>query len=142
MHVTGFMTPATKVFSCFDDSPIDRALTLMLNEKISSVVVINRENQAVGIVTKTDLASSYHRGIDLQQPVSQIMSSELYTVRETDSRDTVADLFQKKHINHAVVLNNEGIFVGLVSSWDVAAECARDAKAWPWIRSDDGRIHA
>jgi CBS domain-containing protein len=142
MHVTGFMTPATKVFSCFDDSPIDRALTLMLTEKVSSIVVINRENQAVGIVTKTDLASSYHRGIDVQQPVSQIMSSELYTVRETDSRDTVADLFQKKRINHAVVLNSEGIFVGLVSSWDVAAECARDAKAWPWIRSDDGRIHA
>lgn len=142
MHVAGFMTPATKVFSCFDDSPIDRALTLMLTEKVSSVVVINRESQAVGIITKTDLASSYQLGLDLQQPASEIMSKELYTVRETDSRDTVAALFHAKHINHAVVLNSEGIFVGLVSSWDVAAECARDGKAWPWIRSDDGRIHA
>ena len=136
------MTPATKVFSCFDDNPIDRALTMMLTEKISAVVIINKENQAVGIVTKTDLASSYQRGLDLQKPVSEIMSSALYTVHDTDSRDTVADLFQKKHINHAVVVNSEGIFVGLVSSWDVAAECARDAKAWPYIRSDDGRIHA
>lgn len=142
MHVSGFMTPASKVFSCFDDSTIERALTLILKEKISSVVVINRESQAVGIVTKTDIASSYQRGLALDEPVNAIMSSELFCVHDTDSRDTVAALFQDKHINHAIVLNSEGLFVGIVSSWDVAAECARDGKAWPWIRSDDGRIHA
>eukprot|EP00959_Pyramimonas_sp_CCMP1952_P223923 4682100-Pyramimonas_sp.AAC.1 len=36
----------------------------------------------------------------------------------------------------AVDTNESGVFMGVVSSWDVARECALDAQAWPYIRPD------
>jgi hypothetical protein len=32
-------------------------------------------------------------------------------------------------------------FRGLVSSWDITVECARDDRAWPWNRTEDGKFH-
>jgi hypothetical protein len=54
------------------------------------------------------------------------------------SRDNAAIFFEKKKIHHAIVSKGDD-FVGLISSWDVAAECARDLYAWPENRTEDGR---
>ena len=39
-------------------------------------------------------------------------------------------------------MNKNADFVGLVSSWDITVECARDDRAWPWNRPEDGRFHS
>jgi hypothetical protein len=43
--------------------------------------------------------------------------------------------------HHAVVVDKEGEFKGLISSWDITAECARDDRAWPWNRQEGGKFH-
>jgi hypothetical protein len=43
--------------------------------------------------------------------------------------------------NHAIVVDENQHFQGLVSSWDIAKECAADDRSWPWNRSEDGRFH-
>jgi len=42
--------------------------------------------------------------------------------------------------HHVLVVDDSSLFVGLVSSWDVSAEDAKDSRAWPYLRSDDGEI--
>lgn len=44
------------------------------------------------------------------------------------NRDEAAEILEKHKIHHAVVNNIEGKFAGLFSSWDIARECALDAK--------------
>lgn len=52
------------------------------------------------------------------------------------SRDDAADVMQKHKVHHIVVSpGGSGKFTGLLSSWDIARECALDAKAWPYNRS-------
>ena len=73
--------------------------------------------------------------------VSEIMTKHPKVVRHDVTRDEAAKFFELKQIHHAIVVNEFGTFVGLISSWDIAVECARDDRAWPFIRSADGRFH-
>ena len=93
-------------------------------------------------MTKTDFVAAYHQGINMNQKVGLVMVKDLDTISEMDSRDRAAALFERQGHHHAVVVNASGDFVGLISAWDIAAECDRDGRAWPWMRTDDGKIQA
>ena len=73
--------------------------------------------------------------------ITEIMTKHPKVVRHDITRDEAAKFFELKQIHHAIVVNEFGTFVGLISSWDIAVECARDDRAWPFIRSADGRFH-
>ena len=52
----------------------------------------------------------------------------------TTTKDAAAKFLEKEHKHHAIVINDDGNFVGLLSSWDVVADTAEEARAWPWNR--------
>ena len=56
------------------------------------------------------------------------MSTTLHPATPDMSRDEAAAILEKNKIHHAIVNNIEGKFAGLFSSWDIARECALDAK--------------
>ena len=56
------------------------------------------------------------------------MSTTLHPATPDMTRDEAAEILEKNKIHHAVVNNIEGKFAGLYSSWDIARECALDAK--------------
>jgi CBS domain-containing protein len=144
MLVNGFMVPANKVATCYPADTIQTALDAMVNKTIGTIVVLHQSiyHMPVGIVTKTDFVKAYQKGIPVDKKVTDIMSQHsLTTVRDTQSRDDASKVFEKDKVHHAIVLGKQGEFMGLISSWDLVAECARDARAWPWNRSKDGRFH-
>ena len=144
MHVSAFMVPADKVFTCTSTDTIDHVLDIVVtNKEVSAVVVCDRYQEAVGLVTSSNLTAAYKAGVPVTHAVSEIMVQQphLDTILDTDSRDTAAQMLESCGRHHAVVVNAHGHFVGLVSSWDVVAEVARDARAWPWMRTDDGKVH-
>ena len=143
MHVSAFMVPADKVHTCQPKDTIEKALNLVADYNISAIVVTGAYGEPAGIVTKTNLVSAYKNKIPLNRSVSEIMTKqpELHTLLDTDSRDAAAKMLEKCGHHHAVVVNAQGHFVGLISAWDIVAEVARDARAWPWSRTDDGKVH-
>ena len=144
MKVSGFMVPAAKVVSCTEDDLIQRVVADMTAHKISCIVVLDKANpkKAVGIVTKTDLIQAYGKQVPLTGNVGSIMTPYVKTVPSSTQRDEVAKVFEGLKFHHAVVVDDAtGDCVGLVSAWDVATECAKDARAWPYVRTEDGKIH-
>ena len=147
MKVSGFMIPAEHVATCEPHDTIKRAVDRMLASKVGCLVVLMKETDfaqrhvPVGIVTKTDLAVAYQKEVSLEHAVKEIMTHDIQTIRDNVHRDQAAKFFRAQHIHHAVVVNEANQFVGLVSSWDIASECVRDAAAWPWIRTEDGKFH-
>jgi CBS domain-containing protein len=147
MHVSGFMVLADKVVKCSEWDPIVSVVDKVMDNCISAVVIVNKENEPVGIVTKTDLVRAYKANISLDQNVGTIMTTteeqeqrKLHSLLDTDSRDDAAKYMERNQVHHALVKNKHGTFVGLVSAWDITAEVARDSRAWPWNRTDDGRV--
>jgi CBS domain-containing protein len=143
MRVSEFMIPADMVVTCSPADTIQNALDLMVTKKIGAVVVLHQSNyhMPVGIATKSDIVRAYQKGIPSTTHMGEIMSRNLTTMRDTLARDDAAKVFDREKIHHAVVLGENGEFKGLVSSWDIAVECARDARAWPWNRSTDDKFH-
>lgn len=62
------------------------------------------------------------------------MSDNLICVKSDTQTDDIAEIIQKKFVHHLVVVDEEGNFSGIASSWDVAREVSLDAKAFPYNR--------
>lgn len=142
MKVAGFMVPVEKVVKCSEWDAIQSVVDMLVEKQISCIVVMGENEEPAGIVAKTDLVAAYKQGIPLAQHVGVIMNRDMKSVRDTDERAQAAKIFEHVPTHHALVLNKDGKFVGLISTWDIAADCARDFDhaAWPWPRSTDGYI--
>ena len=139
MLVYEFMIPAEKVIKCLPSDPIEDVLDKILAHGISAVVVAGDSNNAIGIITKTDIARAYKQGLSLNEKAETIMSSEVKTVSKSLQRDKAASVFAEHKIHHAIVVDDDGKFVGFISAWDCAKEGALDHNAWPWSRRMMGR---
>lgn len=161
MRVKGFMTSAAKTITVNPTDTIQKAMDLMMEHKVSSLVVVvaipHETKDAVkddhggrwvplGLVTKTDLVHAYQRSMTpTDHEVQEIMTKaeDLVYCHPNQSRDEAARIMERSEHHHALVTDPTitNSFLGIVSSWDITAECARDDRAWPWNRSEDGRFH-
>ena len=144
MKVSEFMKPADKVISVAPTDSIRQAMDLMMAHKVGAVLVLitGTYHVPIGIVTKTDLVDAYSKNLTLDHQVQEIMSKDLLTCTMNMPKDKAASLMEKNQKHHMVVVEDgTQHFRGLISSWDICAETAKDDKAWPWNRSQDGRFH-
>lgn len=143
MHISGFMCPVDKVISCRPDHSIRTALDLMTSKKIGCVVVLDPEkkNRPLGLVTKTVMLEAFQKGMNPDvNTVADIMETSMTAVLETMYRDDAAKVFEREKKHHAIVIDKDQNWKGVISSWDIAVECAKDARAWPWNRTDNNKL--
>ena len=144
MRVSGLMRTADNVVTVAPTDSLREVMDKMLKHKISSVVVtmMSTSKQPLGIITKTDLLKAYNDRIDIDEACSEIMTpaDKLETCSPNDDRSRVAAILESTHHHHVLVLDNTSQFVGLVSTWDISSEDAKDSRAWPYLRGDDGEI--
>ena len=140
MKISKFMTPASDVVSCKPGDTLREALTTIVEKKIGAVVVLDYDEaehigtKPLGLLTKSDFAEAYLKGVSLETPVKEFMSQILSCLNQNTSKDAAAKFLEKEFKHHAIVVNDDGNFVGLISSWDVVADTAEEARAWPWNR--------
>ena len=140
MKISKFMTPAADVVSCKPDDTLRHALTALTQNKVGAMVVMDYDEaehigiKPLGLLTKSDFADAYLKEIPLETPVKELMSQMLACLQETTTKDDAAKFLERERKHHAIVINHDGNFVGLISSWDVVADTAEEARAWPWNR--------
>mmetsp|Transcript_2918 Transcript_2918/g.5507 ORF Transcript_2918/g.5507 Transcript_2918/m.5507 type:complete len:147 (+) Transcript_2918:371-811(+) len=139
--VKGFMVPLKSVKKCQPSSTVEEVLDLMMESHISCLVIVVNE-RPTGIVTKTDMCWCYRNKIPLDSQVGDIMpwTAGIKRIRDNIDRDAAAKFFEKHHVHHALVVDENEVPVGLISALDIATEVAKDARAWPWIRNESGRV--
>lgn len=143
MLVSGFMIPYGKVLKCEASNTVREVLNLMMDWHVSCLVIV-LEDKPTGIISKTDMCWCYHNGISLDAQVGDIMpwTAGVKKIKSTMDRDSAAKFFEKNKIHHALVVDDHDKAVGLISALDIASEVAKDARAWPWNRQEDGRVHS
>ena len=110
------------LLSCNQHVPVQQAAILMSRRKCSSIFVQNDEGQQIGIVTDTDLRNRViARGLEINIPVSAIMSSPLSMIPEQISVfEAMLEMMQTK-LKHLAVQNSSGKVVGTITSRDLLA---------------------
>ena len=90
---------------------------IMIDNKISSVIVLKKDKTLSGIITKTDLASVFLTQATGQLPVSKIMTKNVITVKPADSLLYVESVLVNNRISRVVVERNRQP-VGIITHRD------------------------
>lgn len=98
------------------DATLADALKLMADNRISSIPVVERGTQKlVGIVTNRDVRFASNP----KQPVSELMTTKLVTVREGVKRDEAMKLLHQHRIEKLLVVDGAYRCVGLITVKDI-----------------------
>ena len=100
-----------------EDSSIQECANLMMNHDISSVVIINKKHKLVGVVTKTDLVSTFLIKSAAALTISRIMSKKIITVSPDDSIFEVQSILFNNKISR-VIVERKGNLVGIITYRD------------------------
>ena len=119
--VIDFMT--TKLKTIKEEASVRQAAKKMKEEDVSSLVVVNRDNdnKPVGLVTERDIvrkvcANESIGNIDAIRIVD-IISSPLITINSDSSPKQAADVLLQNRIRHLLVIDNRDA-VGIITPMD------------------------
>jgi CBS domain-containing protein len=103
------------------DATIRETLEQLDRERLGSVVVTDPSGRVpLGIFTLHDLVRRITLpGGDLQQPISAAMTGGLVTLRPQATAHQAALLMARNRMAHVVVVDGEGLLVGVVSQDDL-----------------------
>lgn len=98
------------------ESSVAEAVDLMTNYKISGLPVIEQSSKkVVGIITNRDVRFFE----DVAQPVSNLMSTKVITVREGTKRAEAQKLMHENRIEKLIVVDDKGQCTGLMTVKDI-----------------------
>jgi len=111
------------------DASVLEALQLMAKKGVGALVVVDKDDEVIGILSERD----YARKIILMgrqsqdTPVKDIMTKEVYGVHHETTADECMALMTDKHFRHLPVCK-DGKLAGIISIGDVVKAIITDQK--------------
>lgn len=99
------------------------AIKTMVERKISSIMLTDKSNKIVGIITERDLLREVcGKGLSAQRvPVSSVMSTPLLTIDKNLSIEDAARLMVEFKVRHIAVKDKENNeLIGVITTSDLA----------------------
>ena len=101
------------------DCPIDDLIAILAERRIGTVVVVDRDQQVIGIVSERDIIRHLSTGGTTANTFAKnIMTSKVITVENNVTSAQLMQLITEHHIRH-VPITCDGKLVGIVSIGDV-----------------------
>lgn len=118
-EIMSFHDPYT--ISAFSNKTAIEVASIMTSKRISSVIVIDKENRPLGIITERDLVERIClKNLNAKDIlVEDIMSSPLITIMAYDSVDTASRVMVSNKIKRLAVLEADGRIIGMISVTDI-----------------------
>lgn len=117
---------STDLHTVTSDTLVEDAAQLMLDNNVSSVVVVDEENHLEGILTTTDfvriVAKSQPKA---QTTVARYMTTDVVTANAQDPITEVAESMIEHGFHHMPVEDDEEGVIGIITTSDLAAYVSR-----------------
>ncbi|MGC9072122.1 MAG: CBS domain-containing protein [Acidilobus sp.] len=102
---------------------------LMINMRIDSVLV-KSGGKVLGVVTEHDIVKAIAAGLSLNQPVSDIMSTNMIVAKKEEPLSSVVNKMLENNVRHLPVVTDDGKVVGVLNIKDVLRAFAAFS-SWP-----------
>ena len=112
-------------YTVAESASIQDTARIMNEKKVSSLVILDKDNNPVGLVTERDLVRKVCVNDLPTSRVSnkEIMSSPLITIASESSVSTATDLMLKNNVRHLLVIENESKYsnqpIGIITPLDL-----------------------
>ena len=91
----------------------------LMREKEIGFIIIEEDNEAVGVITDRDIVLSLSREITVTTPINKIMKKYVITASEETELEKATDIMGYMQIRRLVVVNSENKIVGILSTTDL-----------------------
>jgi len=106
-----------------EDSSIEEAAELMLDEKVTHLPVVSEEGKILGIVTAWDISKAVALKYD---KLDEIMTRDVITALPQDPIESAAIKMRKHNISSLPVVNDQGRVLGLITTDHISTLIAGD----------------
>ncbi len=105
------------------DKTVREAAKVMANKGIGFLVVVDSSDprKVVGVLSERDIIRALASNKE-DAKVEELMTKDVVTVKDTDTLYRAAKLMREHGIRHLVVVNEDGIPVGVLSIRDLTYE--------------------
>jgi len=112
-----------RIISCEPETSIQEAAAIMTRERVGSIIITEKNDLALGIITDSDLRRRVvAQGLDLNTQVRKIMSSPVATVAPEITVTEVQMLMIQQGIHHLLVTEDGTLAtkaLGVISDHDI-----------------------
>ncbi len=121
--VESIMTPRSKVFAITDDTGVNDAIELIQEKNRSRIPVYHEDmDQVIGILSVHAILDRYHDNNFDSIKVANLPLRSPYKIPRTMKIDTLFHSFQQEKVHMALVYDEHGGLVGLITMEDVLEE--------------------
>nr|WP_288256031.1 putative nucleotidyltransferase substrate binding domain-containing protein [uncultured Pseudomonas sp.] len=103
---------------CAPDTPLRDAVRMMHEQHVGSIVVLDPADKPLGIFTLRDLRRVVADGVDLAQPIDNLMTRNPFHLAPDASAFDAAIAMTERHIAHVCLVEHERL-CGVISERDL-----------------------
>jgi len=130
MNVADIIRTRVQVFAISQETTVHEAARYLRERQVRAVGVLDGAGKLVGVVSQSDISdkvAAENKSAAIR--VSEIMTRELVTVRPELALDECLRQMEKNGIFHLLVVDDQGVFRGMISVTDLLQVIASDQKA-------------
>ena len=111
------------------DATAKEIASMLSQQGLSAVAVIDPEGEAMGLISETDLLKLIGKEDWEKLPAESIMTNPMQTIKPTSTIGDAAKIMREKHIHRLLILSERGVGasqrpIGILSASDIVREAA------------------
>lgn len=113
---------STEVTTVTDETTVEEALRILVNNRITGIPVINSKGKMVGVLSEYDLLIQISQGADLGVKVFQqkiTFSKKIASITDDTPLGKIVPMFIESKFRRLPVVNHSGKLVGIITRRDL-----------------------
>ncbi|MGQ3683633.1 MAG: CBS domain-containing protein [Candidatus Loosdrechtia sp.] len=106
-----------KVVCVYPETPVRDLIKIFIENQIDGVPVINKEENLIGVVSKTDILKHIEKGSE-EIITQDIMTTDVFTAEANDTLDYLTKKMYQEKI-HRIIIQEGKQVIGIVSVLDI-----------------------
>lgn len=98
-----------------EHATLNDALFSMTGGRLGMTVIVNAQQQVVGVFTDGDLRRSLERQLGLDTPITQVMSTSPKSVKADMRASDALSLMNQQKINQLLIMNDDNTLAGILT---------------------------